>query len=112
MDGIAVDRTGGNILLFIRKAKGNHRRTAADKPLLQFPITAVPVLADLQEVFTARCTSYCNQLVNGPEPTTFWAVTPDEQPHTWTAATITEWIRVACSAIGASPPPAIQVDIT
>jgi hypothetical protein len=41
MDDIAVDRTGRNILLFIRKVKGDHRRTAADKPLLQLPIIAV-----------------------------------------------------------------------
>jgi hypothetical protein len=35
MDDITNDRTGGNILLFIRKPKGDERRTAADKPLLQ-----------------------------------------------------------------------------
>jgi hypothetical protein len=33
MDDIAVYTTGGNILLFVRKAKGNQRRSAADKPL-------------------------------------------------------------------------------
>jgi hypothetical protein len=108
MDDIAVDRTGGNILLFIRKAKGDHRRTAADKPLLQFPITIVPLVADLLKEFTAGRTTYCNQLSDGPEPTTFWAVTLDEQPHTWTAGTITEWIQKACSATGASPPPQLR----
>jgi hypothetical protein len=82
MNDIAVDRTGGNILLFLQKAKGDHRRTAADKPLLQLPITAVPLLADLMEAFTVGRTSYCNQLGNGPGPTTFWAVTRDEHPHT------------------------------
>jgi hypothetical protein len=105
MDDIAVDRTGGNILLFIRKAKGDERRTAADKPLLQLPITAVPLLADLMEAFTVVRTRYCNQLGNEPGPTTFWAVTRDEHPHTWTAGTITEWIREACNSIGATPPP-------
>jgi hypothetical protein len=105
MDDIAVDRTSGNLLLFIRKAKGDQRRAAADKPLLQLPITALPLLAGLLEAFTAGRTSNCNQLGNGPGPTTFWAVTRDEQPHTWTAGTITEWIREACSAIGASTPP-------
>jgi hypothetical protein len=78
----AVDRTGGNILLFIRKAKRDQRRITPDKPLLQLPITVIPLLADLMEVFTAGRTSYCNQLVNGPEPTTFCAVTHDEQPYT------------------------------
>jgi hypothetical protein len=53
MDDIAVDGTGGNILLFMRKAKGDQRRTAADKPLVHVPITAVPLLADLLEAFTA-----------------------------------------------------------
>jgi hypothetical protein len=104
MDDIAVDRTGGNILLFERKAKEDQRRTAADKPLLQFPITAVPLLADLLEALTAGRTSYCNQLGTRPGPTASWAVTPDDQPHTWTAGTITEWIREACNTIGASPP--------
>jgi hypothetical protein len=69
MDDIAVDRTGRNILLFIRKAKGDHRRTAADKALLQLPIIAVSLLADLMEALTARRTSYCNQFGNGPGPT-------------------------------------------
>jgi hypothetical protein len=101
MDDIAVDRTGGNILLFIRKAKGDQRKTAADKPLLQLLIIiAVPLLADLLEAFTAGRTNNCNQLGNGHGPITFWAVTRDGQPHTWTAGTITEWIRVACNAIG------------
>jgi hypothetical protein len=104
MDDIAVDRTGDNILSIVRKAKGDQRRTAADKSLLQLPITAVPLLADLLEAFTARRTSYCNQLGNGPGPTAFRAVTPDDQPHTWTAGTITEWIREGCNTIGASPP--------
>jgi hypothetical protein len=90
MDDIAVDRTGGNILLSIRKAKGGHRRTAADKPLLELPIIAAPRLADLLEAFTARRTNYCNKLGNGPGPTTFWAVTRDDQPYTWMAGTITE----------------------
>jgi hypothetical protein len=71
MDDIAVDMTGSNILLFIRKAKGDQRRTAADKPLLQLPIDAVPLLVDLMEAYTAGRTNYCNELHNGPEPTTF-----------------------------------------
>ena len=104
MDDIAVDRTGGNILLFVRKSKGDQRRTAADKPLLQLPITAVPLLADLLEAFTAGRTSYCNLLSTGPGPTAFRAVTPEDQPHTWTAGTITEWIREACNTIDAAPP--------
>jgi hypothetical protein len=79
MDDIAVDRTGGNMLSFVRKAKGDLCRTAADKPLIQLPIIALPLLVDLMEAFTARRTSYCNQLGNGPGPTTFWVVTPDEQ---------------------------------
>jgi hypothetical protein len=111
MDDIAVDRTGGDIMLCVRKAKGDQRRTAADKPLLQLPIIVVPILADLMKVFTVGRTSYCNQLGNGPGPTTAWAVTRDGQPHTWTAGTITEWIREACNTIGASPPHVIQVDI-
>jgi hypothetical protein len=82
MDDIAVDRTGGNILLIVRNPKGDQRRTAADKPLLQLPITAIPLLADLLEAFTVGRTSYCNQLGTRPGPTAFWAVSPDDQPHT------------------------------
>jgi hypothetical protein len=47
MDDLAVDRTSGNILLFVRKAKGDQRRAAADKPLIQLPTVAIPLLADL-----------------------------------------------------------------
>jgi hypothetical protein len=53
MDDVAVGRTGGNILLFIPKAKGDQRRTAADKPLLQLPINVAPLLAGLMGAFTA-----------------------------------------------------------
>jgi hypothetical protein len=52
-----------------------------------------------------------NQLDNGPEPAAFWAITREETPHTWNARTITEWIQEECNAIGASPPPAIQMDV-
>jgi hypothetical protein len=110
MDDIAVDMTGGNILLFIRKVKGDQRRTAANKPLLQLPIVAIPVLANLMEAFTVGRTRYFNQLDKGSESTTLWAVTREETPHAWTAGTITEWIREACNAIGASPP-AIKMDV-
>jgi hypothetical protein len=103
MDDIAVDMIGGKIRLFVRKANVDQRRTAADKPLLQLPIiVAIPLLAALLEAFTDGRTSYRNQLDNGPEPATLWAITHDETPHAWTAWTITEWIREACSAIGAS----------
>jgi hypothetical protein len=53
MEDIAVDRTGGDIPIFVRKTKGDQRRTAADKPLLQIPILAVLLLADLMEAFSA-----------------------------------------------------------
>jgi hypothetical protein len=62
------------------------------------------------EAFIAGRTSYCNILGTGSGPTAFRAVTAEDQPHTWTAGTITEWIREACN-IGAAPPHAIQVDI-
>jgi hypothetical protein len=104
MDDIAVDMTGGNTVLFVRKAKGDQRNTAANKPLSPLPIATIPLLADLLEAFTTRRTSYCNQLDNGPEPTTFWAIPRDETSHAWTARTIAEWIREACNAICASPP--------
>jgi hypothetical protein len=57
MDDIAVDMAVGNILLFIRKAKGYRRRTAADKLLLQLPVITIPLLADIMEAFIARRTS-------------------------------------------------------
>jgi hypothetical protein len=77
MDDIAVDMTCGNIQLFVRKAKGDQRRTAADKPLLQLPIAVVSLLADHLEAFTVGQNSYCNQLDHGPEHATIWAVTHD-----------------------------------
>jgi hypothetical protein len=53
IDDIAVDMTSDNILLFVPQAKGDQRRTAADKPLLRLPIVALPLVADLLEAFTA-----------------------------------------------------------
>jgi hypothetical protein len=53
MDDIAVDKTGGTIVLFVRRAKGGQHRTVPHKPLLQFPIVEVPLLACLLEAFTA-----------------------------------------------------------
>jgi hypothetical protein len=47
VDDVAVDKTGDNIMLFVRKAKGDQRRTADDKPLLQISISGVPLLVDL-----------------------------------------------------------------
>jgi hypothetical protein len=57
MDDIAVDKTGGNILLVVRKAKGDQHRTAADKPLLPLPVVAVPLLADILGAFIVGRTS-------------------------------------------------------
>jgi hypothetical protein len=104
IDDIAVDTTGGNICLFLRKAKGDQRRPAADRSLLQLPSATIPVLADLIETFSDGRTNIYKHLDNGPEPATFWTVTHDKTPHAWTAGTITELIREACNAIGASTP--------
>jgi hypothetical protein len=46
---LILDRPSGQIWLFIRKAKGDQRRNAAEKPILSIPITANPALADLLE---------------------------------------------------------------
>jgi hypothetical protein len=48
VDEITVDKTGKNILLFVRKGKGDQHKTATDKPLLQIQILAVHLLADVR----------------------------------------------------------------
>jgi hypothetical protein len=110
MDDIAVDMIGGNILLIVRKAKGDQPRPAADKPLLQPPIAAIPLLADLLETFTAGRTNYCKQLDNGPEPTTFWAATRDENRTRGPPGPSPRGLerRIAPTALH---PPEIQMDI-
>jgi hypothetical protein len=63
---MTVDRPSGQIWLFIRKAKGDQRRTATDKPIVVIPITANPTLADLLEWYCTQRAAYCEKNLQQP----------------------------------------------
>jgi hypothetical protein len=65
---LVVDRPSKKIWLFIRKAKGDQRRSAADKPILAIPTAANPTLADLLEYYCTQLTAYCKKFYKPPPP--------------------------------------------
>jgi hypothetical protein len=73
-----VDRPSGQIWLFIRKAKGDQRHSATDKPILAIPITANLTLADLMEWFCAKRATYCEKFYDNPPPAALWSFAPYE----------------------------------
>ena len=102
---LVVDRPSQKIWLFIRKAKGDQRRSAVDKPILAIPTTANPVLADLLEYYCTQRTAYCNKFYNSSPPAALWSFVPYENSSDWqAAATLSAWLRDACDAVGATPP--------
>jgi hypothetical protein len=102
---LTVDRPSGQIWLFIRKAKGDKRRSAADKPILAIPTKANPTLADLLEWYCAQRAAYGEKFYNNPPPTALWSFAPYENSNDWqAAATLSAWLLDAYTAIGAAPP--------
>jgi hypothetical protein len=69
MHDMTVDRPYRPIWLFIRKAKGDQRRNAADKPIMAMPITANPALVDLMEWYCTQRVAYCAKFYDSPPPT-------------------------------------------
>jgi hypothetical protein len=49
-----------------KKAKGDQRRSAADKPILAIPTAANPTLADLLEWYCTQRAAYCKKTYNNP----------------------------------------------
>jgi hypothetical protein len=102
---LTVDRPYGQIWLFIRKARGDQRRNAADKPILAMPITANPALADLVEWYCTQRVAYCAKLYNCPPPAALWSFAPYDNSGVWQAApTLSASLLDAYTAIGAARP--------
>jgi hypothetical protein len=102
---LAVERPSGEIWLFIRKAKGGQRRSAADKPILAIPTAANPTLADLLEWYCAQRATYCEKFYNSPPPAALWSFAPYENSGDWHAnATLSAWLLDIYTAVSATPP--------
>eukprot|EP00873_Tetraselmis_striata_P017956 jgi/Tetstr1/438220/TSEL_002875.t1 len=83
------------ITLYRRVLKG--RPSGAPRPVLQISREAHPETAELLEFFVS-----CRDHVL-PGATRFWQL-PDDDPGTWTAATVSEWVTAAALAVDATPP--------
>lgn len=106
---VVVDRPSGQILLFVRKSKGDLLRRTTDKPLLQVPIDEHPIVADLLEWYTAERATFCATYYMSAPPADHWAITPLEPTTAWRAGdTLSEWLQTAYTAVGASPPPGFK----
>jgi hypothetical protein len=55
---LTINRPSRQIWLFIRKAKGDQRRDATDKPIMAIPINANPALGDLLEWYCTQHIAY------------------------------------------------------
>jgi hypothetical protein len=106
---LVVDRPFKQIWLFIRKAKGDHRRCAADKPILAIPTADNPTLADLLEHYYTQRTSYCKKFFNSPPSRTMELRTSRKLRRlAQSAATLSAWLLDACDAVGATPPSGLK----
>eukprot|EP00873_Tetraselmis_striata_P011498 jgi/Tetstr1/431762/TSEL_021261.t1 len=90
---LAVDSR--SITLYRRVLKG--KPSGAPRPVLQISREAHPEIAELLEFFVS-----CRDHVL-PGATRFWQL-PDDDPGTWTAATVSEWVTAAALAVDATPP--------
>eukprot|EP00873_Tetraselmis_striata_P007267 jgi/Tetstr1/427531/TSEL_017657.t1 len=90
---LAVDSR--SITLYRRVLKG--KPSGAPRPVLQISREAHPEIAELLEFFVS-----CRDHVL-PGATRFWQL-PDDDPGTWTAATVSEWVTAAALAVEATPP--------
>jgi hypothetical protein len=91
--------------LLIRKAKGDKRRNAADKPIMTMPITVNPALVDLMEKHCTQRVIYCAKFFSTSQLAALWSFAPYENSANWqVAATLYAWLLDPYTAIGAAPP--------
>ena len=89
------------IILYARDYKGARGVPAVKRPIHQLPAASFPTLLALLRFFDAQRTA----LNGGTLPPFRWAITTAEPASTWTAATLTTWLRQACAATHQAPPP-------
>jgi hypothetical protein len=104
---IAVDIPTQQICLFVQKSKGDQRRDTRDKLVFAMPISANPILADM-DYYSQRAT-FCAKFYRRPPPTVFWSFSPSEASADWGAAsTITAWLSLSFLTVGTSAPPGFK----
>lgn len=90
----------GGIHLFCNDYKGARGVAPVRKPVHNLPVSAFADLADLLRYFDAQRAAW----QGGAQPAARWAVSDSEAASTWSADTLTEWLRLACDAAGFVPP--------
>jgi hypothetical protein len=68
---LLVDRPSQQMCLFVRKSKGDQRRSTSNKLVFSLPTTANPVLADLLEYYTQHRAAFCEKYYQRPPPDAF-----------------------------------------
>jgi hypothetical protein len=102
---LLVDIPSQQICLFVRKSKGDQRRSSTDKLVFSLPTVANPVLADLMDYYTqhryALCAKYCKRA----PPDAFWSFSPSENSADWGATSIVSaWLALALQTVNTSAP--------
>lgn len=93
-----------HLTLFVRQAKGHHSDPQHQRPVLQIERQRSLRLTALVENYNVgRARLFVSQQL--PVPRHQWQLCSDEQPLSWSAATVTQWLESALSATGNSPPP-------
>jgi hypothetical protein len=81
-----VDMPSKQICLFVRKSKGDQRRSKSDKLVIAIPISANPILVDLLDYYTPHRAAFCSKFYNRPPPDAFRRFSHAEASATWGAA--------------------------
>jgi hypothetical protein len=92
------------LTLFLRKVKGRAAAAPHQLPLLQIPVASLPRLAHLVTHFIdgrRQLAASCKQ----PVPDAMWSLSPGEASPSWTAATLSGWLSLACACVQHEPPP-------
>jgi hypothetical protein len=63
---LLVGRPSQQICLFVRKSKGDQRRSSTDKLVFSLPTAANPVLADLLDYYTQHRSAFCAKYYKRP----------------------------------------------
>jgi hypothetical protein len=73
---LIVDKPSQQICLFVRKSKGDHRRTSTDKLVFALSTLGNHVLADLLNYYTLHRAAFCAEYYKRPPPDGFWSFSP------------------------------------
>ena len=94
--------TGSEIVLAVSTAKGLGGVADVRKPLYTIPRRCHPIYAQLLLGWHRLRSDVANSR-RLPQPALQWAL-PYESGASWTADTLTQWLRLACGLVAAAPP--------